>query len=139
MADTPSSDSLGQERYQQSKAAYERATTLLPNDADWHYGFAELLCWNAGWNNFDVNSNEAAWEECVTQIKYTLDINPSHEKTKELIDYFEFSGMIDFSGQQPDYLILTHQATVTQVFETVVTLTSATNTPQVRLRNQLKL
>jgi len=82
------SDRLGQERYQLSKQAYERAVTLLPNDADWHYGFAELLCWNAGWNNAFGNANEKEWQECVEQIKETLDINPAHEKTKELIQPF---------------------------------------------------
>ena len=86
----------------------------MPNDADWHYGLAELLCWNAEWNNYLVNSNTEAWVACVEQIQQILDLNPNHEKTKELIEYYlGFDGMIDFSGSQPDYLILTAQPTTT--------------------------
>jgi hypothetical protein len=39
------------ERYHLSKEAYEKAIALQPNDADWHYGYADLLCWNADWEN----------------------------------------------------------------------------------------
>ena len=41
--------SVTAEMYQFSQDAYQKAITLLPNDADWHYGFAELLCTKAVW------------------------------------------------------------------------------------------
>lgn len=107
-------DENGQKMYQRSKEAYQRAVTLLPKDADWHYGFAGLLCWNAEWNNLLVNSNEEAWRECIEQIKATLDINPSHKQTQELIQFFpELNNMIDFSQSPPNYLILTPKPTNT--------------------------
>lgn len=106
----------GQEMYQLSKEAYQKAVTLLPNDVDWHYGFADLLCRNAGYNNFLVNSATAAWVECVQQIQQVLNLNPNHESTKEMIEYYgNFDGMIDFSDPQPNYLILTPQPTATVV------------------------
>lgn len=105
-------DAASQEMYRLSKDAYQKAITLLPNDADWHYGFADLLCENAGYNNFLVNSETEAWIECVEQVQQVLTLNPNHEKTRELIEiYGGFEGMIDFSGSQPDYLILTPKPT----------------------------
>jgi len=110
------SDAAGQEMYQLSKDAYQKTVTLLPNDADWHYGFADLLCWNAGYNNFLVDSETKAWIECVERVQQVLDLNPNHEKTKELIEYYgEFDGMIDFSGSQPDYIILTPKPTTASI------------------------
>jgi tetratricopeptide (TPR) repeat protein len=101
------------ERYQLSKEAYEKAVTLLPNDADWHYGFAELLCWNADWNNLIGESNEAMWRECVEQIRQTININPEHEKANELLEDVASLGMIDIGSSQPDFLILTPDPTAT--------------------------
>jgi tetratricopeptide (TPR) repeat protein len=108
------SDAAGQEMYQLSKNAYQNAVTLLPNDPDWHYGFADLLCWNAGYNNYLVDSETEAWIECTEQVQQVLNLNPNHEKTRELIQFYgEFDGMIDFSGSQPDYIILTPKPTTT--------------------------
>ncbi|MBI5354602.1 MAG: DUF4424 family protein [Chloroflexi bacterium] len=105
-------DEVGQEMYRLSRDAYQQAVTLLPNDADWHYGYAELLCWNAEWDNFLVDSNEDAWRACVEQVQQVLNINPNHEKMKKLLeDYGQFDGMIDFSGPKPDYIILTPKPT----------------------------
>jgi tetratricopeptide (TPR) repeat protein len=110
------SDAAGQEMYRLSKEAYQKAVTLLPNDADWHYGFADLLCWNAGYNNFLVDSETDAWIECVEQIQQVFNLNPNHEQTKDLLlRYGDFEGMIDFSGPQPDYLILTPKPTTISV------------------------
>jgi len=89
------------EGYQLSKEAYEKAIALLPNDADWE--------------NI-VGSNREAWIDCVEQVQQVLDLNPNHEMMKEMIEYYGgFDGMIDFSGSQPDYLILTPQPTATVV------------------------
>jgi hypothetical protein len=38
-------DEAGQQMYAWSVEAYQQAVTLLPNDADWHYGYAELLAY----------------------------------------------------------------------------------------------
>lgn len=107
-------DAVGQEMYRLSRDAYQKAITLLPNDADWHFGFAQLLCWNAEWNNFLVDSHTEAWKACVGQIQQVFNLNPNHAGMKELVKYSpELNDMIDFSGSQPDYLILTAQPTTT--------------------------
>lgn len=108
------SEPAATERYKLSKEAYEKAITLLPNDADWHYGFADLLCWDAEWGDFSVNSDMEAWIPCVEQIQQVFEINPNHQKMKELMEnYPQLNEMIDFSGPQPNYLILTPKPTTT--------------------------
>jgi hypothetical protein len=132
------SDAVGQEMYRLSRDAYQKATTLLPNDADWHFGFAQLLCWNAEWNDFLVDSNTEAWQACVEQIQQVFNLNPNHAEMKQLIeDSPELYDMIDFSGSQPDYLILTPQPTATvTVAETplqAITTTAITPSPTVQV------
>lgn len=95
------------ERYRLSLEAYQKAVTLLPNDADWHYGYAELLCWNADWNNLLGESVEDIWRACVEQIRQAVNINPGHEKANELLTYVAELKLVDISGSQPDFLILT--------------------------------
>jgi hypothetical protein len=108
------SDEIGQGIYQLSRDAYQKATALLPNDADWHFGLAQLLCWNAEWNNFLVASSTEAWKSCVDQIQQVLNLNPNHAGMKEFIENSpEIYDMIDFSGSQPDYIILTPKSAPT--------------------------
>jgi cytochrome c-type biogenesis protein CcmH/NrfG len=45
----PRQDSSGLKMLQLSEEAYQRAVSLLPNDADWHYGYADLLYSEAQW------------------------------------------------------------------------------------------
>ncbi len=81
-------DEAGKEMYALSQAAYEQAVTLLPGDADWHYGFAQLLCWNAEWGWPDYpGRNLENWRGCADQLRQTLALNPRHSKGTELLDY----------------------------------------------------
>ncbi len=103
-------DDLSAELYSLSKDAYQKATELLPNDADWHYGFADLLCRYAEWNE----ATREDWAACVQQIKLALDIKPNHEAANELLQYLSLDEkLIDLSGPEPIYLILTPQPTAT--------------------------
>lgn len=70
------SDEVGKELYQLSKNAYRKAVSLLPNDADLQYDYADLLCWNAECNNFFVDSEVEAWRECVAQYQQVYDLDP---------------------------------------------------------------
>lgn len=101
------------EMYQLSDEAYQRAIELLPYDADWHFGYAELLCWYAEWDDVS-NYIDAYWKSCFREIKTALDIDPNHANTLDLLDnYLELFKYhmklypVDVSGPSPDYLILT--------------------------------
>ncbi|MDR3573422.1 MAG: hypothetical protein P4L50_06165 [Anaerolineaceae bacterium] len=79
-----------EQMYQQAIDAYQKAVTLKPNDADWHYGFADLLCWNFILNKPDSFDRNAAdlqnhLQDCADQINQTLAINPNHAGVNEII------------------------------------------------------
>jgi tetratricopeptide (TPR) repeat protein len=130
------SDAVGREMYRLSRDAYQQAVTLLPKDADWHYGFADLLCWNAEWNRFLADSDTEAWQACVEQIKQVFDIDPSHKQMKALIQDSDpvFNEMIDFSGAKPNYIILTPKPTTSPaptVLPTKTAVITASSTSQI--------
>ncbi len=66
--------------YQESDAAYRKAVSLAPNDADWHYGYAELLCWQAMWNSATPDLTA-----CLVQLETTLELRPNYPKALEAI------------------------------------------------------
>jgi hypothetical protein len=78
-------DAGGRELFVLSAQAYEKALELLPGDADWHYGYAELLCQNVIWRNFDFAQQDIA-TGCVDQLRFALEIDPNHEKAKRLLE-----------------------------------------------------
>jgi hypothetical protein len=125
------------EIYLLSKEAYQKATNLLPNDADWHFGFADLLCRYAEWNE----AIREDWVACVEQLKFALDIAPNHERANELLQHLYFiqdfhylspgEKFIDLAGPEPVYLILTVQPTATYTQP----IPTKTPTPQITLTN----
>jgi len=75
--------------YQQASQAYEKAVTLDAKDADWHYGFAQLL-WmgyltyrDSGRLNFDAPST---LQRALEELAATLELKPDHEKARQLIE-----------------------------------------------------
>ena len=78
--------------YQKSKEAYQKAIEILPEDADWRYGYAELLCVNAEFLNFDQQTEYDRWLVCGQQLKKVLDLDPGHNKTIEFLTYYYSEG-----------------------------------------------
>lgn len=104
-------DAAGAKMYQASVEAYQRALDLKPEDADWHAGYAELLCTKAYWT-FDIPNRERFFP-CIEELKKALDLNPEQTKAKGLLadiwvwNKSEEDPLVDLSGPQPNYLILT--------------------------------
>ena len=102
--------------------AYQKATELLPNDADLHYEYADLLCNLVIYPRY-IGDKHEDWVACITMLKTTLEIDPDHEEANELIEWInnvqdaQYLGLdyrvVDLSGPEPDYLVLTPQPTVT--------------------------
>jgi hypothetical protein len=104
--------SSGEELFRQSQAAYQKSVDLLPKDADWHYGFGDLLCETVLWNyspEMHLPSNLDLLTACMTQLKQALAINPAHARTLELLQTMSGfqDGIVDLSGARPDFLVLT--------------------------------
>jgi hypothetical protein len=122
-------DPGGEKLYFLSKEAYEKAVTLLPKDADWHAGYAELLCWN-GW--FDGFGGMAAKRDdlvaCADQVRLALAINPKQAKALEIFETLSFDGITRLEGSKRDYPALTLTPTILPQVEVPLPPT-ATPTP----------
>ncbi|MAT43008.1 MAG: hypothetical protein CL609_11740 [Anaerolineaceae bacterium] len=107
--------------YLRSKEAYQQAIQLLPFDADWHYGYSELLCEYAEWGHDTLED----WKACINELKQTLELNPNHEKglikAYEMAEYFP--DKLSINEGELDYLILTPQTLPT------ITATTSIATP----------
>ena len=66
-------DAGGEELYQLSVDAYQKCLALLPNDALWHAGFAELLALHA-----DSNKKSADADRANDEINTALQLAPNH-------------------------------------------------------------
>jgi hypothetical protein len=105
----------GARLFRLSQEAYQKSVDLLPKDADWHYGYGDLLCetafWNYGGSGLHL-SNTDLLTACMEQLRLALQINPDHAKTLDLLrSMSESSGLgnniVTVSGNQADFLILT--------------------------------
>lgn len=116
----------GETIFRQSAGAYQKAVDLLPNNPDYRYGYANLLCKNAMWKLLDrgIDFPSQAYDgfrntftqfdklpdqinNCIQQLKQALGLNPEHEGAKELLKDLAAWDWVDLSGAQPNYLILT--------------------------------
>jgi hypothetical protein len=84
------SDPGGQEIYQEALAAYEKAVTLLPKDALWHYGFADLLINHFRTITFYTEDQDVdTFVRAVQEIKTSLDLDPNNQNARSLAGWLE--------------------------------------------------
>ncbi len=73
------------ELYQRSLQAYDKAVTLLPKDALWHAGFAELLDYHAYFAERGENSMAEAVRG-LGEIQMALQLAPNDPQVQEIAD-----------------------------------------------------
>jgi hypothetical protein len=127
-------DEGGQELYQLSVEAYEKALELLPDDALWHAGFAELLYTHAYWGVFAPGSpNLDEMQRAVEQIKIAYDLKPEDPKVLEILSSMSsgMPGAIDRIEDGYVFLFLTATPTIvpTSTPEVMPSATSLHVTP----------
>ena len=76
-------DPGGVELYQLAIEAYEQALTLLPNDALWHAGFADLLSIHAYYAGFEQDATNEALR-ALREIDLALQLAPDDPKVQEI-------------------------------------------------------
>lgn len=117
-------DPAGLDLVQKSIDAYQHAVDLLPKDADWHYGFADLICSDVLWNAFDPENEPQQLhynQMCVEQLNLALQLNPNQPQAKALLQTMENMNLLKPSASGMDYLLLTPQPTSTpEATETIV-------------------
>ncbi len=126
----PREDAGGQKLYQEAVLAYEKAVTLLPNDALWHYGFADLLWTHTFFANMGKPTDVETIARLASALNQSLTLNPKDQKVKDLAD--EVSRTYPWAIRQTDdgydYPVLT--ATPTNIPATVTPSPEASSTPQ---------
>ena len=102
-------DSGGQELYALSVDAYEKCLSLLPNDAQWHAGFAELLAIHALYASMDGQDTRAEAVRAMREIQRAQEIAPNDAKVQEIAEtvFFAFPEGIEKLENEYDYLWLT--------------------------------
>ena len=123
-------DEGGQELYLLSVEAYEKALELLPDDALWHAGFAELLYTHSYWDVFTPGSpNLDEMQRAVEQIKIAYDLKPEDSKVLEILGSMS-SGLPGINRIEEGFVFLILTATPTIVPTSTPEVTSsATSLP----------
>jgi tetratricopeptide (TPR) repeat protein len=132
-------DELDHKLFELSRSAFQRAVELVPDNPEWHYKFAELL-FKEG-RGGDGNSTEN-WYACLEQLKWTLDLAPDHPEGNDLLfkinaaqsPYWLNRELVDISGDQPDFLLLSLTPSPTQT-PTQTPSTTGPSTPTTTLTN----
>ena len=127
-------DQAGALLYDEALAAYDRSVTLLPRDALWHYGFADLL-WSYVFYNSNLDRSQAAptLVRMLDELNQSLALDPHNQDARYLADFIQdvFPGMVVQTETGYDFPGLT--ATPTQaapIIPTTVTIApQPTSTP----------
>jgi hypothetical protein len=122
-------DAGGGQLFQLSIAAYEKAVTLLPDDALWHAGFADLLAVHAYYASQEGQDATADMLRSMQEIHRALELSPNDPKVKEIAEeiYFFFPNAIVQLESGYDFLWLT----ATPVFATpTIVQVESTSTPE---------
>lgn len=115
-------DAGGQELYNLSVQAYEKCLALLPDDALWHAGFAELLYWHYIFDTYWTNPGDYTDViRALEEVQRALEINPKTIKALEILDEISYSapGFVRKDGDQYVFLYLTATPVPPTVFPTV--------------------
>jgi hypothetical protein len=102
----------GDELYKLSVDAYEKCLALLPRDAQWHAGFADLLANHSYWDSF-MNSPTPETYRALDEIHTALQLAPNDAKVQEIaqnISYM-FPEGISKNGTGYDFPWLTQTPT----------------------------
>ncbi len=122
-------DAGGEALFQLSKTAYANAIRLLPNDALWHYGYADLLWVHYYYRNyFGEEQDYEQLQRILLLLQRTLDLDPGNQRAIELLQSISYAlpEAVQASGSGFDLLLLT--ATPTTIPTSTAT-ESPTQTP----------
>jgi len=129
-------DQPGKEMYALSEQAYRQAVTLLPKDADWHYGYADLLCGKAQWDyGVSVDERNLDLAGCLEQLRQTFALNPNHSRARALLEQLgdlENAINVDLfepGSAGPDFVFLTAHPLASLPTLTATPPVTATFTP----------
>jgi tetratricopeptide (TPR) repeat protein len=107
-------DAGGQELYQLSQEAYQKAVALLPEDALWKAGFADLLWvhwYYSQW--FMENPDYTEVIQALKLLQESLQLSPKNEKAISLLDNIRYAVPEAVKEENGQYILLLLTATPT--------------------------
>lgn len=126
-------DKVGEKLYKEAVDAYQKSVEFLPEDALWHYGFADLI-WSHHYfsNDWHTDFGESEMVQITDQLRQSLALDPDNPQAKTLADWIVGldAPYIRKKGDRYDYPVLT--ATLTVIPSTETPFPKATSTPQVQ-------
>lgn len=123
-------DPGAQELFDLSVAAYQKALEILPEDAQWHAGYADLLGYYAHFAAFEGIDTRAEARLCLEEIRTALLLAPNDPKVLEIaqsISWMLPDGM-KWDGFSADFPWLTATPTLAPT-EIIPDLTGLSATP----------
>jgi tetratricopeptide (TPR) repeat protein len=103
-------DSGGLELYRLAVEAYQNSVTLLPKDADWHAGFAELLYNHYYYGEFfSHHPHHTEMLRALQELNRALEINPQNAKALAVLEEMRYAipETVQVNGDQVTFLWLT--------------------------------
>jgi tetratricopeptide (TPR) repeat protein len=123
-------DPGGLDLYKSSVAAYERCLELLPRDALWHAGFADLLFRNYYWGQFFREyPDHSDVLRALDEFRIALALDPNNPKILELVDELTYSIPEAVHKDGDQYIFLWLTATPTSRPTVSVTPTASPEMP----------
>ena len=108
-------DEGGKQLYSEATQAYEKAVSLLPKDALWHFGYADLL-WSHYLYSVYYNGSQDYSEltRLVSELQISLQIDPANQNAKDMADWIAGTLPWALSQSNPgyDFLVLTATPTI---------------------------
>jgi hypothetical protein len=130
------------ELYARSLAAYEKAVTFKPLDAQWHAGFADLLIYHAYFAGFEGISNTAEMIRGLGELDTALKLAPDDAKVLEIAEqdaWYAGEGMAKEGDRYTfPWLTATPAPTATQIGAEIGTVTVEPPTPEATTTSQPK-
>ena len=103
-------DEGGLQAYQLAVEAYDKAVTLKPTDALWHYGFADLLWQHFYWvEKWSDQQDATTLQQAVRELQRSLELDPTNQLALDLLNWIagDSPEAVEVNGSQVTYLILT--------------------------------
>ncbi len=128
--------------YERSLAAYEKAVTYKPLDAQWHAGFADLLMYHAYFAGLEGISNTAEMIRGLGELDTALKLAPQDAKVLEIAEqdaWYAGDGMAK-EGERYTFpwLTATPAPTAKPIGTEIGTVTLEPPTPEATTTNQPK-
>jgi len=103
-------DEGARQLYPEAVQAYEKAVTLLPKDALWHYGFADLL-----WSHYLFSVHPTGSQDyseltrLAAELQLSMQIDPTNQNARDLATWVSDSlpWALSQSDSVYDFLVLT--------------------------------